>query len=252
MRISDFATEVLNIIGRGGNNIDTDLQARLLPATSITNNPGIINRAILRIARNWAWKELRVLDSTTFSTADGVRYTSISTLQPLRSIVSVRIIETGRSRKLIRINDIRRTDQWIPCSTDVGEGIPVEYSEDNVMIETINTKCLIFNPIPDSDYDISIRYSFYPPSYTSSQTPILTQMDDLIMALAVSMTYSALGEYPQSVFWYQNNYMPLLQEAVKMETTSPDWDMMWLGRTNPPDLGRTLDLQPWLDPFVMR
>jgi len=256
MRISDFATEVLSALGRGANNLDTALQARLLPADTPANNPGIVNRAILRIARNWAWRELRVLDTTSFSTTSSVRYVAINTLAPLRQLVSVRLIDGANSRPLGRIEDIRITDQWIPDSTQIAEGHPAHYSEDNVMIttgeDTTNTHCLILNPIPDAEYSLSLRYSKWPDTYASDATPELTQIDDIILNLSISMAYASIAEYPQSVFWYKNNYMPLLQEAIRLETTSPDWDMIWMGYGQAPDIGRSLDLSPWLDPFTNR
>ena len=259
MRISDFATEVLNIVGRGGSHVDTALQTRLLPdETDATNNPGIINRAILRIARNWAWRELRIRDESTFATTASQAYVDISAADPIRHIVSVVLSDTTESRKLIRVEDSRQFDSVLPYPAGNATGHPNFYAEEQVQITagtpavTTNTHCLILNPIPDDAYDLLLRYSKWPETYESDETPELTQIDDVILNCAVSMTYSVLAEYPQAVFWYTNQYIPSLEEAVRLEVTHPDWDMIWLGHTRPPDLQRSLNLTPWMDPFTQR
>lgn len=257
MRISDFATEVLNIVGRGGDHVDTYLQARLLPDTDDpAYNPGIINRAILRIARNWAWRELRIRDESSFATTEDQSYVDISAADPIRNIVSVVLSDTTESRKLIRVEDSRQFDSVIPYPAGNATGHPSYYAEEQVQITdgetTTNTHCLILNPIPDDAYDLLLRYSKWPSTYESDETPELTQIDDVILNCAVSMTYSVLAEYSHAVFWYTNQYIPSLEEAVRLEVTHPDWDMIWLGHTRPPDLQRSLTLSPWMDPFVQR
>ena len=253
MRITDFATEVLNIVGRGGEHVDEALRARLLPdETTPANNPGIINRAILRIARNWPWRELRVVDSETFKATQDQEHVDISAAGPIRCIVSVRVMDEHNSRKLIRIEDVRTKDDLKPDPAVRPKGTPSRYAEDNLIIDEVRTRCLVLDPLPNKDYDLTIRYSKWPDVYEEEDTPELTQIDDVILNLSVSMTYSAIAEYPQAVYWYVNQYMPCLEEAVQLETTQPDWDMIWLGHTRPPDLGRSLDLNPWQDPFVFR
>lgn len=251
MRISDFATEVLNIIGRGADNVDSDLSARLLPAATPANNPGIVNRAIMRIARNWAWKELRILDLETFDTTDGQRYVDLDSIAPIREIVDVRLIDGANSRKLVRVEDIWLKDKYIPDPTQIAEGRAVRYSESYITIGSSNHLCLVLDPIPDAVYDINLRYSKWPDTYTANQSPEIFNIDDVILNLSTSMGYAYIGEYPQAGFWYRNEYMPALKEAVKLQISSPDWDPIWLGHTSPPDLGRGFANQPWRDPFFM-
>ena len=249
MRITDFATEVLNIVGRGGAHVDTALKARL---EFSENNPGIINRAIMRIARNWPWKELRVLDKTTYKTVADQEWVDISGADPIRYIVSVRLMDGINSRKLHRIDDIRLVDGRYADPTHTPSRRSFGYVEDQLILDDVQKHCLVLIPIPDGEYEVWMRYSKWPEVYGNEDTPILKQLDDVILNLSISMTYAAIAEYPQSVFWYTNQYLPLLEEAVRLEVTQPDWDKEWLGHTRPPDLGRSADLNPWQDPFRMR
>jgi len=243
MTLTEFATEVLNILGRGGDNVDTALSARLLPSGT---NYGIINRAIKRIARNWGWKELRVTSVTDLDTVASQNYVDISGLDPIRYIVDIRLMDEYNSRKLIRKQTGRQVDRQAPYTSL--ETYPTHYLETYHTISDVSTHVIELWATPNAAYDLTVRYSKWPDNYTTTETPEITQIDDVIINLSVSMAFGAIGEHEQSAHYYQNWYMPALTEAVGLEMEDPDYDPIWMGFQGGPDsLG-----DYWTNPFHMR
>jgi len=225
LTLTQLKTEVRS--GLGGR---TDLDTRLAI---------ILNIAQMRINRKYRWEELeRITSGTlTYNNDDNDRYVALPT--STRDIHSFVVLSGANSRKL----DGRTTRQWdafVAKPEYFSRHLPSDYVRYKDRLE-------IFR-MPDQAYSYRIRHDVWASAFSDaspSVTSDLDHKDDLLIALALSYSFSSLGDSTRASRWWVI-YSNGLNDAVGEEVEKPD--IAPAPQANLRDWGSSSE--PWKDPFI--
>jgi len=172
-----------------------------------------LNWALKELARVHRWKDLEVYDTTTLDTvADQKRYQLPSDLHILVDLI---LEDDDNSRRLVAVHP-RRFDDIIPYPESDITGRPKWYVQYGNYVELY--------PIPDDAYNLHIRYYKFPSEMTSdSDTPDITNVDDVLCAYAAYLACVALNEPDEIVNQWKNEYMRRLSLAIAADKRKPDY-----------------------------
>ena len=158
----------------------TEVEAILKRTDSTDRVEEWLNDAMITIERLFDWSELRVTNTAAIDTvADQLEYDLAALLTAnaalaFKSIIDLRYIDGGRSRKLTFIQP-QRFDLLVPSPADASTAPPVWY--------TLVGATASLYPIPDEANDVTIRYNAWPATLSADgNSPELTRADDAIIA----------------------------------------------------------------------
>lgn len=139
-----------------------------------------VNNAINRVARQHSFVEYERY--VTHKVTTGSRYLDLP--DDYRDCFSVSVINGASSRMLKRLS-IRNWEYYIPY--------PERYATGEIIYYVVWRNNLEFWRIPDKDYDINMRMTFWPtPLLAATDTCDFTHKDDIILHYAVSEAFMAL------------------------------------------------------------
>jgi hypothetical protein len=140
-----------------------------------------LNWAQTEIARQYTFRELQNLDTTT-PTTGSVDY--IAAPSSIKDLFSIRVLDGTGSRKLIYVPD-RRFDALVAKPDEYAEGRPSHYY-------TWGANYYLWR-IPDAIYQTRIRYSKWPTALSGgSDTSDLTELDEALCALATAKAFDSV------------------------------------------------------------
>lgn len=199
-----------------------------------------INEAMRNIARVRDFDELITLNTTTAFTVQGTKSYDPTTnwgLTRFKDIISIRLMNTDQSRKLIWV-PLRELDEIIPYAEQVSEGLSTWYTQRGGSYELIR--------IPDAAYHLYITHSQWPLTLTTdAQTCSYLNLDDVIVALGAEIAL-AIHSGSAAQDWVMRA-KSLLGMGLTEHTTKPD--QIHVARPFRADDGRITD-DYWYNPFI--
>ena len=169
-----------------------------------------INQSQRGIARLHTFSEMYKTEETV-TVASQKHYTYP---ERMKNIFSIRLIDNGSSRKLIRV-DSRRFDDLVPYPENLSEARSTHYIDFGTYFEVY--------PIPDAIYSLYMRISKFPKALTAdSDESDLDEKDDIIIAGANGYGMEELRELDDATYWFKR-FRELLNEAIKGDHTPGDW-----------------------------
>lgn len=196
-----------------------------------------------RVARFHNFHELNILHTgastvTTIKTYPFVSGSNNLGLTRPKDIASIRLIDSENSR-ILRRRSPRWFDQQIPRPENYVAQRPEMYIRWGNEIELFR--------IPDTAYNLSIRYPQWAPDLTSaSQTSVFERKDQLLITVGVLEGYLHFQEYEDAKIWYQR-FLGQLTDAVHAEG-DVDWEPQ--ASEFMPSPGGYRSGEPWLDPYA--
>lgn len=231
---TEFVTEIANAIGR---------RASSLAADQTTTYEDRIKQWLywghLRVARNFAFRELDAGPTDTTLTASTGQYTFTQlSLTRVRQIQSVTLVNGTSSQKLTFVHPRRFREDFPNPSAD---------STRQPGLYTTWGRTLELYPYPDDAYTLRLHFNQYPDDFASSSSASpYEQKDDLIVASGVYEAFMNLQEYEDAAEWYKRNFVPKFQEVLKYEAEPADWEPEGRGT----DMAGRPSLEWWKSPLA--
>ncbi len=225
MRYTDFIQELMHILGER-----RDLESRIRVW---------INIALTRIARLFPFQELKgFATGATIAQQKVYELTTLFNITDLSVIADIRLIDGNNSWKLKYVPAIR-LDREESEPEIWGYGRPTRYSRWGNWLEFVDQ-------VPAKDYSLYLRYhKLMPPLVDDDDTPIIPNMDDMIVASTAAWAYATLQENDDSTYW-ATVATGLWRDIFKRLQKEPDYTPKMKGFS--PEL--PLVGEYWNNPFV--
>ena len=187
-----------------------------------------INWAIEELCAEWNWPEL--WGEETITTTAGTAEYSFS-----RPVIIYNVTRVSNNKE-VSLYRVEPRLFYQVCVYPNRTGKPTHYVPYNKKIRLWR--------VPDGEYTIKVRRKLrHTPLVNDTDEPVLDEdKDALIVALATSEAFQALGEDERAAVWF-SRYTGKLRKKIKEVGATPDRSRLRPGR---------LGIEYWKDPFVRR
>jgi hypothetical protein len=154
-----------------------------------------INMTLVRVARLFPFEELKSFASGETSAQEKVyRISLLFGIDDLRQIEDIRLIDGNNSWKLTYVPG-SRLDREEAEPAIWGFGRPRRYSKWGNWLEFVDQ-------IPNKEYTLYLRYHRrFPVLLHDTQEPLVTYLDDFLIASTAAWAYATLQENADSQYW---------------------------------------------------